>query len=449
MTEKITKEGFGKKVFGNTFFSVLDILLFKVSTVLAFIILVRILPVDDIAILGIAGGYLVFIGYLDVAPIRVLLRDYPKISKQKKQRDHVLTAFFLFWLLQAALMLCLFLMLDYTVFSDLKLKGISFVFFALTMDFIALSLSGWLKTIFYIDFKQKKATKISFFLAIGRVSTYSYLIFYPTLDAYAELLIAFSIFSNVVWFSAFLAQFKYKPSIDKNTIKILKDSLHDYGLWDHFNRTVINTLFIIDVVIISYYATLSEVADYTIALKFTSLLAIMSMQLNRSLQVSLSNIDDESKRQESISLFFKINAAISIGQLIVIVSFGDLLLMLLFGPNLSSSVYEYSVIISVGVTLFNIAFPVLAIANNFCKIKQLFILVFLPSLISGLLGYYFLSIGWGVIGVCYGNIFCYLILASLLILYTKKKYHFSLNILSFNDNEKKIMRGFMKALVNK
>jgi len=123
--------------------------------------------------------------------------------------------------------------------------------------------------------------------------------------------------------------------------------------------------------------------------------------------------------------------------------------MLLFGPNLSSSVYEYSVIISVGVTLFNIAFPVLAIANNFCKIKQLFILVFLPSLISGLLGYYFLSIGWGVIGVCYGNIFCYLILASLLILYTKKKYHFSLNILSFNDNEKKIMRGFMKALVNK
>src|SRR4030067_2280261 len=108
---------FGGKIVKNTFFALVDLFLTKIGSTFAFILLVRFLPGRDIATIGIAIGYLVLVFYLDVGPIRILLRDYPKITKNRNERDELLTALFFFWGLQAIAMLLLFLGLRSFLFS--------------------------------------------------------------------------------------------------------------------------------------------------------------------------------------------------------------------------------------------------------------------------------------------------------------------------------------------
>ena len=157
-------QSFGRKVITNTTFALADLLLAKISTTVAFILLVRLLHQSDIALIGIGMGYIVLIAYLDIGPIRVLLRDYPKVSIDINKRDQLLSALFLFWVLQAVTMMLFCFGLHTFVFGKMKVEGLSFLFFGMTLDFIALTFQDWLKLIFYTDFKQSIATKISFFL---------------------------------------------------------------------------------------------------------------------------------------------------------------------------------------------------------------------------------------------------------------------------------------------
>jgi hypothetical protein len=91
-----------RRIFSNTTAAIADQLIGKIGTTLAFVVLVRILPVGDIATLGIATSYMVIVAYLDVGLIRILLRDYVKIAQSRELRDRHITAYFAFWGLQMA-----------------------------------------------------------------------------------------------------------------------------------------------------------------------------------------------------------------------------------------------------------------------------------------------------------------------------------------------------------
>ncbi len=63
-----------RRIFSNTTAAIADQLITKIGTTLAFVVLVRILPANDIATLGIATSYMVVVSYLDVGLIRILLQ---------------------------------------------------------------------------------------------------------------------------------------------------------------------------------------------------------------------------------------------------------------------------------------------------------------------------------------------------------------------------------------
>src|SRR5690606_41948215 len=50
------------------------------------------------------------------------------------------------------------------------------LFFALTIDFMAISFQDWLKLVFYTDFQQTLATKISFLFSTLRLLSYGILL---------------------------------------------------------------------------------------------------------------------------------------------------------------------------------------------------------------------------------------------------------------------------------
>jgi hypothetical protein len=56
------------------------------------------LRASDIAAIGIAAGYLVFVSYLDLSPVRALLRDFPRFARDREARDRLFTGLAGFWL---------------------------------------------------------------------------------------------------------------------------------------------------------------------------------------------------------------------------------------------------------------------------------------------------------------------------------------------------------------
>ena len=423
--EQLSAAPLAGKVFSNTFFSIVDVLLLKASTVLAFVLLVRLLPNEDIAAIGIATGYLIFIQHLDVGPIRVLLRDYAKIAGDQRRRDELLTALFAFWGVQALAMLLVVVILVAWVFEPMPIEGISHLFVAMAIDFLALTLHGWIKVVYFADFQQRIATRISVMLGTVRFLSYGLLFVWPELTTYSVILVAFAVVGSVVWMVAFQRRFKYRPVWHRGSPRILINSLADYGLWNHFNRIVIDTLFTVDLVVLSWFVGVKDMSSYTIALKFASLLTLVPAQISAALQIASAKCSDPEKQRQVVNSILKINGIVSLAQFAVILVIGNWLMTILFGAEATAGSFLYAMIIAGAVTVFNTVYPLIGLINNFCSLRKAFLLVFLPGLVFGIVAYAISGGLYGALGMAWANVVAYAGLAGGLLLFVSRSYSLS------------------------
>src|SRR5690606_30056591 len=128
------------------------------------------------------------------------------------------------------------------------------LFFALTIDFMAISFQDWLKLVFYTDFQQTLATKISFLFSTLRLLSYGILLISTSLETYSWIVIVTAVAASVIWWQIFRRRFAYRFVWHRRSLSILSASLRSYGLWDHLNRTVKDILFTVDTVILSWFA---------------------------------------------------------------------------------------------------------------------------------------------------------------------------------------------------
>jgi len=442
------EDGFLKKVGSNTSLALLELILTKVANVVAFIILIRLLGHQDIAAIGIAGGYRVFLAYLDISPMRVLLRDYPKYSADRQRRDEHLSALFVFWLAQTAVMLGLCYVIQLAVLSRLALDGLGFLFFAMAIDFIGITFQDWLKVVFYADFRQAIATRLALLFSVVRLLCYLAMVLSPSLENYAWILIGTSILAMVVWWITFSGQYSFRWTLHRKTLTILRSSLSDYGLWDHLNRCVIDTLFFIDTAILAWLVSTIDVSDYTVAMKFTSLLFIIPMQLRVALQLMLSHTVNRDKQADYLGALLKLTIIVSLMQLIFVIVLGKPAMQVLFGNAANQSAYTYALIQTIAVTLMSASLPFLSVMNNFCRLRDSFLSLFLPALVLGLPVYLVTAWLWGTIGIASANIVVYGVLSASLVLYVHKRYPLQLRFSTISDREKSILQGIFRIRAN-
>lgn len=403
----------GHRVLGNAVFALLDNVLVKLSTTIAFVILVRLLSDADVAAIGIASGYLILLMYLDVSPIRVLLRDYPSLGDDPEKRDRLLTALFSFWFVEALLILALAGVVAWFVLTEVGIPGLPFLFVAMAVDLVALILQDWLKLVFYAAFKQAVVTKLGFRIGLVRLASYAILLLWPSLPTYGWLLVGTAVVSSVVWIALFLRHFGYRPRFSSDTPALIRHSVGSYGLWDHLNRTVVDTLFGADTMILSWVVLtggVREIGNYTIALRFTSLMFLVPRQIQHGIQLALANQSEDEERRETAFSFAKISAAVSVAQLVGVVLLGRLLLGALFGPT-DPEVFRYTVILAVAISIMNLTYPLLGVINNFCNLRAVFFQVFLPVFVAGFGTYWAAAHLRGATGIAYANIVVYTVLA--------------------------------------
>jgi O-antigen/teichoic acid export membrane protein len=435
-----------QKIVSNAGFGLLDQILYKASTTIGFILLVRLLPPSSVTAMGVGMGYLVFIAYLDIGLTRVLLRDYPHITNSQQERNEHFTAYLIFWCLQTGVMLILGMGIIRFAFHGLELPGLSFLFLGMTLDFVALTFQDLVKSIFHVDLRQKFATKIGFVLASARLVSYGILFFSPLLDTFTWIIIGNACGNCLVWAVALQRKFDFQLALSQRIFPIIRHSLNDYALWDHLNRTVIDTLLLVDTVILSLFGLVEDIGNYAVALKVTSLLFLIPWQLARALQVTLANYADDVRRGEAINTFLKVNALVAFAQLAFMIFAGSWLIQLLFGSNIHADAVRFTTIIAVGVTVMNLGWPLVAVINNLCSLRQGFLRVYLPGLIVGSSIYILMTSMWGATGIAFGNILVYAILLVGLITFVRGHQLWSLKMQPITVEERELLRKLTGGL---
>lgn len=437
---------FLRTVFRNTTSALADLFLVKLGTTLSFILLVRVLEQEEIGAIGVANAYLVLIQFLDVKPVVVLLRDYPKIAGDLIERNLRLTAFLVFWIGQVAVMLAFALALRVLALEDFGVGALPFLFLALTVDLIALTFQDFVKTVLYADFQQGVATAAGLVLGFLRLACLLALFWRPELAVYAWILIGTSLANGAVWLAVFRRRLQFRPVFSRRIPGLLRDSLSDYGFWNHGQTVAIKTLLLVDTLVLSQVAPLRDIANYTVALSFTSVFFFsIPWQLSRSLQVVLSHQDDDPKRFRVIHGFLKINALVSLAQLVGVLVLGRWLVRLLFGSEVDADVLRFVLIIGVGATIMNFGWPLVGVINSFCSLRRAFLTTFLPAALLGVLVYTAAGVLAGAEGLAYSSIVVYGIVVTGLALFVRKSYPFPLPTSLVTLEERSALRELLRA----
>jgi O-antigen/teichoic acid export membrane protein len=434
------------KLFSNTAYAVFDQLIAKVGTTLVFIVLVRVLPEDNIATVGIATSYLVLVGYLDVGAIRILLRDYTRVVASPELRSLHFSGYLVFWLGQLAATLVVATVLQLFVLNRLHILGLAWVFWALTIDFVALVLQDWIKVVFYADLQQRLVTALSLALTVAKLVALALVALWPKLMTFVWLLIGAAMVQSAFWVTVFLRKFRFRPQFNAEVFRILKRGVGNYAVWDHLGRQVIGTLFSIDVAILSLLGQTRDIASYSIALRLTSLMTLVPRQIATGLQVALSAYSDAGIRVRSISSHLKANFVLSVCQWLFIVATARWLIILLFGHQIDiEHVLQFTILIATAVTVLGVGIPLVAVINNSADMRKAFVSAYLPALVLGLIGYVVAGSRYGALGMAYANILAYGGLVVALALFTYRNCPFPFQGQLVTPEEVRFLKRLMKG----
>jgi O-antigen/teichoic acid export membrane protein len=433
-----------RKILSNTTAAIADQLITKVGTTLAFVVLVRILAPVDIATLGIATSYMVVVAYLDVGLIRILLRDYAKIAHSPELRDRHITAYFAFWAIQMGAIIVVSALMQWLILDRLHIPGLALLFWALTIDFMGVVLQDWIKTLFYADLRQGLVTGVGLAITLLRLAALVLLIFAPTLAGYSWLLIGCAVLGSLVWVILARLKFHFRFRSEGTVFSMLRHALMDYGIWDHLNRMVIDTLFTIDMAILAMVNQRADIASYSIAMRLTSLMMLVPRQLSASLQLALSQFRETEKRGEVAGTYLKANFLLMLAQLAVILVFARPIVVLLFGDAIDvERVVYFTRLLAIAVAVFSLGSPLTGIINATASVRRSFLLASLPALVFGLACYFIAGARWGAVGMAYSNVGAYALLVVLLGIVVGKYCPLPLRFHWISPRERQFIRGWL------
>lgn len=428
------------KLFGLTAYGLLDTMLLRLFAAVSFIILVHLLSKEDIGIIGVASGYMVIFNLLAIAPETVILRDYPKIKNEISRR---VSAFMIFWLIRLVLLTLVALGVSVFLFDRYQSFLPAFFFLGSVLVYNLTLFPGLITQVFYAGFKQKTVTWINILLNLIGVGLLVFLFMRPNLVTYLIILMVSAVIGMIVWYYRLKKDFSFKFE-NRDSFAVIKESIYGFTLWNHLNSAILNMIYQIDTLIISFFVLLSAVGDYTIALGIANFFFIVPQVLQRSVFIGFSNIDNRKDEGTLISAGLKYSFILGIGQLLFFIVFGKAIINMLFTQEHVSEIYVYCLLITCGVTILNIMRPIASLINSKCALKEAFLSVYLPAGIFALAGYLVLTVYYGPVGTAAGNILAYAILSLFLWRFVSKKYPLNLEFELLSEKEKEVLRTILK-----
>ena len=424
-------------LFKMTTLSIADTIILKILATLAFAIVTHLLPIEHIGIIGVTTGYLVFFRLISIAPESILFRDLPKI---KNKLSEYLSAFTIFWMLKTIILMALAGIFSYVLFLIYGNILASAYFFGTVFIFSLGTFHGIGKETLLISFKQGIAVKFSLILSVLTVALTFLLFFSPTLISYLYIVIVANLIAAVTWFYLLKKHLSFSFKKTKDTFKIINYSIKSFAIWLHIGGSMFSVMLTIDVLILSFFATLGVVGDYTIALTVSNFFFVVPMLLQKSTTIGLSNISDKKTAHKAINMSIKYCFFLSAIQMVFFIVFGKLIISI-FTQNNIDTIYLYSLLIIAGINILNVFRPLHSITVTKIEVSKHVKFVIFPTIVISVASYILLTILYGPVGTAAGNIVAYGSFAALLVIFIKKEYPMKFEFKLITAEEKELIKS--------
>ncbi len=417
-------------------FSFADEVISRLSKYFGIFILIHLLTRETVGILGIATGYIALLSYLFISPENILLRDFPRDKRNKKHLMHKISAYINFWVLKSIVVMAISALIFLFLSKEDLVLGI--VFFALAVQRLLEQFSDLIQLIFYVDFKQKKVTVINFYFSLVLLTLFIILVIKPGIYTYLAIVVLGQLALSLTWFALLKSDYNFSYHYVTLWVKSIKKDIMDFALWHQFGRGVINFLQNIGPAILSFFAGLAAVGDYTIALKIANVFLITPQLLQKSNLVHFSHEMPPASMEEDTSLpfgkklflpktlryYLAVHGTISIFYLIAFFLLGKFFIFYFLTRQNVDSIFKITLILLAGIGIFHLSRPFLDLASARFSLKESFFKIYLPVLIASIPAFFFLAKYFGVIGLAYGSIASYVLLfvlgAAFIVKHTRK-----------------------------
>ncbi len=429
------------KLVGLTAYSFTDQIFSRLFGIISFVVIVRLLPRDDVGIIGLVAGYLVIFNFLSIAPETILLRDFPKI----KDRVHLyITSFMIFWFIRTVATMIMASIVSLYLYWQFENLIVVLVFLAAALFFNMGLFTSIIKELFYVDFKQKTAMSVNFVMNALSLGLILLLYFSPTILFYVFLSFISSAITMVIWYLLLRKYFSFRFCFTREIFRVLNFSITDFAFWQHMNGAITYMIYRIDTAILGFFATFTVIGDYTIALSIANFFFFVPQIIQKSVMVGLSNIGDKKNEGLLMGIIIKYSFIIAMAQLIFFILFGRWIIAILFTPKHLEEIYLYTFIIVIGVTILNISRPLMSLIAAKCSLRETFFKVYLPGGVIAFLGYVILTYLYGSIGTAVGNIVGYSFFSLLLIIFVWRRYPGKLKFKIITTKEREIIMELIR-----
>ncbi|NWQ41101.1 oligosaccharide flippase family protein [Bacillus sp. EB106-08-02-XG196] len=426
MKYDLTKNGrMTSKVINSLSYGILERIIDLLFGLTASIITVRYLGREEYGIINYIISIGSLINFINLAPETYLYKVYMELSKDKL--NEYLSSYMLFSILKSSIIIILNLVIGivlYIQFGDIAylaiilINGLVYLFTSISAIFIVF---------LELNFNQQIITKIFIAAKLIRTLVICGLIIVPSLYLVVIADLLFALVQIILFFIAFRSKQLMKISANfKESIYILKESIYKYSIWTHFTGVITQIIYKIDPLILGVFSSMMVVGKYSIALNISNYFIIIFQVLQKNTNMALGNLNDNVESSRITLKFTIASVIIAIFQYIGFIFLGKYFLMLYVdNPIEIQLLYEYSLYIILGLSIFNAFRPLASYLTIKSNPKTFLLNTILPS---GLMSVIFYIVGaklYGALGVAIANVVTYSF-AVILILCALKKSKFNI-----------------------
>ncbi|MFH0970359.1 MAG: hypothetical protein V1776_02775 [Candidatus Diapherotrites archaeon] len=432
-----------EQLFKQALMSTANQTLSMIMGLFSFFLLSRILPREDIAIIGITGGFIAMFAFLMITPEVLLFRDYVSFKKNPKKFAE---SFLSFWAVRTMLVFSLMLVGGWLLYSSrgdfllIYLIGTALVYHLNTLQ-------ASIQEFFFVEFKQKDILKMNLAYQLLFLGGLGIVYVERELGVYLLLLAVLTGLFSMAWVYRFLKTFPFPLLLSPSVLKQdFKSVFNTSILWNHFIGSVAQLIYRADIFFLGFFATAFAVGNYTIALTLAGVFIFIPQILQKMCIVALARTTGKENDLFIVNAIIKYSILVSTVQLIGYYLVGDYVLSFV-APTNHAEVYGLGLLLVGGVSLFNAVRPLHGYAYSRGNLKQLFLEVFLPSAGIALVMYAWAATQ-GVQVAAASNVFVYATLSILLIIYAIRRigyrFHFEWVTPSERELLKKILHSFSR-----
>lgn len=414
-------------------FSFADEVISRLSKYLGIFILIHLLTRETVGILGIATGYIALLSYLFISPENILLRDFHRDKRNRKRLMHKISAYINFWVLKSVAVMAVSGLIFLFLSRENLVLGV--VFLAIAVQRLLEQFSDLIQLVFYVDFKQKKVTIINFFYSLILLALFIILLVKPSLYTYLAIVVLGELALSSVWYALLKSDYNFSYHYVTLWVKSIKKDIIDFALWHQLGRAVINFLQNIGPAILSFFAGLAAVGDYTIALKIANVFLITPQLLQKSNLVHFSYEMPPASLEEDTSLpfgkklflpktlryYLAVHGAISCLYLIAFAILGKFFIFYFLTRQNVDSIFRLTLILLAAVGIYHLSRPFLDLASARFSLKESFFKIYLPVFATSIPTFSLMAKYFGVWGLAAGSIASYMLLFILGAIFTLKR----------------------------